>query len=589
MASFRSRLESEVQSAFAGLGFDSAFGLVRRSDRPDLADYQSNGALAAAKSAKRNPREVAEALRAVLAPRLDGVEVSVAGPGFLNFRLTAARLDGALAELAEAGEGLGLDAVAETKRIIIDYGGPNIAKPMHVGHLRSSIIGEAIKRICRAVGNEVIGDIHLGDWGRQMGMIIYGIRERSPDLPYFDEGFEGPYPEQSPVTLAELEEIYPRISARAEKESAVLDEVRRITFELQQGRPGYRALWCQIDRLSIAEIRQDLARLGVGFEQWFGESRYQERLAGLIEELRVRGVAVESEGALVIPVAANADKKEVPPVILRSSEGAALYHTTDLATIEDRVRAFGAQMILYVVDERQSLHFEQLFRAAYKAGIAPGVGLEHLRFGTMNGPDGKPFKTREGGVVKLKDLIETLIGEARRRLAESERISEMSAEELEHVAELVGVATLKFADLQHDRRSNYVFDLAKFSRFEGKTGPYLLYSAVRIKSILEKAEAQGMAPGGFALGDSTEERALAAALIDWPDEVTSAYEARAPHILAEYVFKVAQAFSQFYHAHHILSESDAVRRGHYLSLAKLTLAVIERALDLLGIDVPERM
>jgi len=460
---------------------------------------------------------------------------------------------------------------------------------MHVGHLRSSLIGEAIKRILRAVGHEVTADIHLGDWGRQMGMIIFGVRERSPQLPYFDESHKGPYPEKSPVTLVDLEAIYPDVSARSEKDAAVLDEVRRITFELQQGRPGYRALWAHIDRISIEEIRLDLSRLGVSFDQWFGESRYQDRLAGLIAELESKGIARESEGAIIIPVAKNEDKKEMPPVILRSSEGAALYHTTDLATIEERIKTFRAEAILYVVDNRQALHFEQLFRAARLARFGDDVGLEHLGFGTMNGPDGKPFKTRAGGTVKLKDLIDTLIGEARTRLAESERLSDLTVGETERVAELVGVATLKFADLQHDRKSNYIFDLQKFSRFEGKTGPYLLYSAVRIKSILAKAKEQGLVPGALALGSGAEERALAVTLLLWSDEVWAAYEARAPHILADYVFELAQVFSQFYHANHILSESDAARRGSHLALAEITLSVLESGLDLLGIVTPERM
>jgi len=587
MTSVRAALEIATRKVFATQCLDPALASVRASDRPDLADYQCNGALAAAKRAGRNPRELADGLKAALEAELPGVEVSVAGPGFLNLRLSPGRLTGALADMA-ADRRLGLER-AERRRIIMDYGGPNIAKPMHVGHLRSSLIGESLKRIAQALGHDVIADIHLGDWGRQMGMIIFGVRERSPDLPYFDDGFKGPYPDQSPVTLSDLEDIYPRISARSEAEPTVLEEVRRITFELQQGRPGYRALWAHIDRISIDEIKSDLSRLGVTFDQWFGESRYQDRLPGLIAELIKEGIAHESEGAIIIDVASNADKKEMPPVILRSSEGAALYHTSDLATLEERVKVFGAELILYIVDNRQALHFEQLFRAAHKAGIGTGVGFEHLGFGTMNGPDRKPFKTRAGGVLKLKDLIETLLVEARARLAESERLSELPAAETERVAELVGMATLKFADLQHDRKSDYVFDLAKFSRFEGKTGPYLLYSAVRIKSILAKAAEQGLAGGALKIGDGPEERALAMVLLRYGDEVSSAFDARAPHILADYVFELAQAFSQFYHAHHILSEPDASRRAHQLAFAGLTLRVIEACLLLLGIEVPERM
>lgn len=578
-------LQAATTAVFEAKGLETAHALVKRSDRPDLADYQTSGALAAAKAAKANPRALAEELRSLLSERLPQVEVCIAGPGFINFRLRHQVL-GDLLDAMAADARFSVPQ-AEKKRMIIDYGGPNIAKPMHVGHLRSSLIGESLKRLARALGHDVFADIHMGDWGRQMGMVIYGIRERVPDLVYFDAGFTGLYPEHSPVTLADLEAIYPQVSARAEADATVMEEVRRITFELQQGRPGYYALWQHISRISIEDMRADFGRLGVTFDQWFGESRYQARLAPLIEELIEKGVAVESEGAIVINVAEPGDKKEVPPVILRSSEGAALYHTTDLATIEERVKTFGAQEVLYVVDARQALHFEQVFRAARKAGIADDAELEHLGFGTMNGPDGKPFKTRAGGTVKLKDLIDTLIGEARKRLAESERAA-LSADEEARVAELVGVATLKFADLQHDRKSNYIFDLGKFSRFEGKTGPYLLYSAVRIKSILEKAAAQRLEPGRIAIGEGAEERALAVMLLHWPEEVVAAFEQRAPHILAEYVFALAQAFSQFYHATHILS-AEPTRQPALLGLAALTLRVLDRGLDLLGIATPERM
>jgi arginyl-tRNA synthetase len=587
MTAARLWLQTAATAAFADSGLPPALALVRRSDRPDLADYQSSGALAAAKALKSDPHNLAEQLKTKLQPRLDGVEISVAGPGFLNFRFGLGRLDEFLNGMVRAPD-LGLERVAR-RRILIDYGGPNIAKPMHVGHLRSSFIGESLKRIARKLGHEVTADIHMGDWGRQMGMVLFGVRERDPHLPYFDAKFQGPYPDQSPVSLTDLEAIYPSVSARAEKDAAVLEEVRRMTLELQQGRPGYLALWSHVARISIDEMRQDFARLGVSFDQWFGESRYQERLAPLIEELRAKGVATESEGALVIPVAEPGDKKEMPPVILRSSEGAALYHTTDLATIEERVKTFGAELVLYVVDNRQALHFEQVFRAARKAGLSGSAVLEHLGFGTMNGPDGKPFKTRAGGTIKLKDLIANLIAEARARLAESARPAALSAEEAAGVAELVGVATLKFADLQHDPRSNYVFDLAKFSRFEGKTGPYLLYSAVRIKSILEKAAAQQLTPGAIALGEGAEERVLAMALLRWPDEIEASFNARAPHLLADYVFELAQAFSQFYHATHILSAEDPERQRSLLGLASLTLRALEEGLDLLGIATPARM
>jgi arginyl-tRNA synthetase len=586
MTDARTWLQLAATAAFSEKGLDPAQGLVRRSDRPDLADYQCSGALAAAKATKANPRELADQLRAALAERLPGVEVTVAGPGFLNFHLGRERLDQFLNAMRDAPR-LSFAPDRHTK-ILIDYGGPNIAKPMHVGHLRSSLIGESLKRIARSLGHEVTADIHMGDWGRQMGMVLFGVRERQPQLLYFDPTFEGPYPDQSPVTLADLEAIYPAVAARAESDPVVLEEVRRMTLDLQLGRPGYRSLWGHVARISIDDMRADFGRLGVTFDQWFGESRYQERLAPLVAELVAKGVAIVSDGAIVIEVAEPDDKKVMPPVILKSKEGAALYHTTDLATLEERVKTFHAELVLYVVDNRQALHFEQLFRAARKAGLAGTAQLEHAGFGTMNGPDKKPFKTRAGGTVKLKELIDTLIGEAKTRLGESERLAALSPEEEARAAELVGVATLKFADLQHDRRSDYVFDLAEFSRFEGKTGPYLLYSAVRIKSILEKAAAQGVQPGRVAIGEGGEERALGAALLRWTDVLEASFDARAPHILADYVHTLAQAFSQFYHATHILSAELARQRG-LLGLAALTLKALEQGLDLLGIEIPARM
>lgn len=581
-------LSELVGAAFAAQGLDPALGGVVPSNRPELAQFQCNGAMAAAKAAGRPPREIAEQVAADLGAHPDLALAEVAGPGFINLALT----DAALAEWVGAAAGddrLGVARNPEPATVVVDYAGPNVAKAMHVGHLRATIIGDSIARIFDFLGHKVIRDPHFGDWGFQMGLVITAIAEEQPDLPYFDPAATE-YPAESPVTLDDLQRIYPEADARAKAEPEFADRARQATVRLQQGDPGYFALWQHMKAESERSQRQDFGALGVEFDLWYGESDVHDRLAPLVERLVENGTAVESEGALVIEIAEPDDKREWPPLILESRSGGFLYSTTDLATVDMRVQDLGADVMLYVVDRRQSDHFTQVFRAARKGGIAPaGVTLEHIEFGTMNGPDGKPFKTREGGVVRLGDVIAMVTEAARDRLDEADLAAAYSADERARIASQVGVAALKFGDLINNRSSDYILDLDRFASFEGKTGPYLQYAAVRIRSLLRRADAEGYAAGTVTPPAVSQERELMLTLLRLPEVVERAADLRAPNHVAEYAFEIASAFNRFYDVCHILSESDPGQRASWLTLCRLTLDSLVRLLDLLGIEVPERM
>ncbi len=559
------------------------------SNRPDLGQFQCNGALAAAKELGRNPREIGRMVAGFLEEASEFEAVSLAGPGFINITLTDSFLaDHVRSTALDARYGVPL--LEAPVRVIVDYGGPNVAKPMHVGHLRAAIIGESIKRISRFLGNDTLGDVHLGDWGLQMGMLIAELEHRRGDLPYFDADFSGPYPLDPPVTVDELERLYPEANARAKADETVMEAARRATAELQSGRPGYVALWRHFVNVSIESLKADYHELNVDFDLWLGESDTQERIQPMIDRLVEEGYAFQSEGALVIDVTEPEDKRELPPLILRKGDGAVLYGTTDLATIEQRVTELEARLILYVVDKRQSDHFTQVFRAAHKTGIAPEcVQLEHIGFGTMNGKDGKPFKTREGGVMRLRDLMQMVTDKARERMREAGVAEGYGEEETGSIARLVGMAALKFADLMNHRTRDYVFDLERFSSFEGRTGPYLLYTVVRTKSILRNARARKIEEGTPGPPTSAMERDLLLAISAFPDAVHLAYSQRAPNHISEYAYNLATAFNRFYREHHILNEPDTGRRASWLGLARLSAAVLEKALYLLGIEAPERM
>ena len=581
-------LSSIAGDAFDTLGLPASLGETVPSQRPELAQFQVNGAMAAAKVAGRAPREIAEEVAAKIALHPDIASVEVAGPGFINLVLTDETIARYGARDATDPQ-LGFPLTTTPETVIVDYAGPNVAKAMHVGHLRATIIGDSLARLFSFAGHRVIRDPHFGDWGFQMGLLIAAIELEQPDLAYFDPSAVS-YPTESPVTLDDLQRIYPAAAERAGHDEEFAARAREATVRLQQGDRGYVALWQHMKGVSEESQREDFAALGVNFDLWYGESTIHDRLAPLVASLRDNGVAEESEGALVIRVDQPDDNREIPPLILETRVGGFLYSTFDLATIEMRVRDLEADLVLYVVDKRQADHFLQLFRAALKAGIAPAeTGLEHIWFGTMNGPDGKPFKTREGGVVRLADVIEMLTTAARRRLDEAHLAEDYPDTERERIAALIGVAALKFGDLINNRVSDYIFDLDRFSSFEGKTGPYLQYAAVRIKSILRRAAGEGLSAGELISPTVEAERELMLELLRFPEVIDRAISFRAPNHVAEYAYLLAGRFNRFYDVCHILSESDPIRQASWLALATWTLAALERLLDLLGIEVPDRM
>jgi arginyl-tRNA synthetase len=588
MPSLAAALTETVADAFEAEGMARAHGTVMVSSRPDLGQFQCNGALAAAKEARTAPRAVAERIAARLRRHPDLAEVSLAGPGFINLRLT----DGALAIATDAlgrDPRLGVPVPERPLTVMVDYGGPNVAKPMHVGHLRASIIGDSLRRLFAFRGDRTVGDVHMGDWGTPMGMVISEIARRQPHLPYFDERYTGPYPADSPVTMADLEALYPAAAQAARSDPARMEEARAATAALQSGRPGYRALWRHFVDVSIAGMEREFSALGVHFDLWKGEADVHDLIEPMVDGLRACGLAREDAGALIVPVAQEGDKTEIPPLILVKSDGAVMYATTDLATIVDRVHSYDPDLVLYVVDQRQHLHFEQVFRAARAAGLAGHAALEHIGFGTMNGPDGKPFKTREGGVMRLHDLLAMATETALARLNEAGLAAAYEEAERQEIARRVGIAAVKFADLSNHRMSNYVFDLDRMLRFEGRTGPYLQYAAVRIKSMLRRAEADGRTPGGIVAPAGEADRALMLELGRLPDSVAAAVRDRAPNILCDFAYGLAQSFSRFYNACHVLSEPDPALGASWLGLARLTLDELTLVLDLLGIEIPDRM
>ncbi|MDJ0954173.1 MAG: arginine--tRNA ligase [Acidimicrobiia bacterium] len=584
--SLAANLSAIFGDAFATQGLDRSFGLVVVSARPDLAQFQCNGAMPAAKRAGRNPRDVAEGVLDAITDESPFAELSLAGPGFINITLTeeylASYIDG-----LDSRYGAGLQ---EAKKTIVDYGGPNVAKELHVGHLRTAIIGESVKRVLRFLGHDVVGDVHLGDWGMPYGQLIAELEDRFPDLPYFDEEQTDGYPETSPVAIEDLQVMYPEAALRAKNDEEFAARARAAVVELQAGRPGYRALWQHMRDVSIAAMKKVYDRLNVHFDLWYGESTINHRLQPMVKRLVDDGYAYESDGALVIEVMTDEDTKEIPPFLLLKSDGASLYTTWDLATIEDRVEDLGAEVILYFVDVRQGLHFEQVYRAAYKTGIAPEeVVLEHAGNGTVNGPDAKPFRTRDGGLLTLRELIDMVVARAGERIEENALATEFGAEEKAQIAEIVGLAALKYGDLQNHRSSNYIFDVDRFTSFDGKTGPYLLYGAVRMKSILRETGSRGLAAGPILAPDREQERNLMLQLARFPEVVERTAEHRAPNHIAEYAYELVAEFSRFYEACHILKEEDAARQASWIGLVERTLAELTTVLDLLGIDVPERM
>lgn len=584
MLTLQETLSRKLADALEAIGASRDAAIVTRSDRPELSEFQSNAALRSAKAVGKPPLAIAADLAAQFADDPD-VEVSAVKPGFLNFRLRMAAVGAMLDRLAGQGHDL---PRPEPKTLVIDYGGPNVAKPLHIGHLRAAIIGESVKRIARAMGHTVYGDVHLGDWGLQMGQILAQMEEDHPDWPYFAEPFEpSAVPGEPPFTNDELNEIYPRASARSKEDETFLEKARAATAALQTGsHPGYVALWQTFVDVSVATIRQDYDRLGVTFDYWYGESHAHPYLAPLVEQLRRDGIATLDDGALIVPVAEGADKKEIPPLMLVKSNGSVGYGATDLATISQRKQDWSPDEVIYVVDKRQAEHFVQVFRASEKAGLLSRDQLIHVGFGTMNGKDGRPFKTREGGVVRLSDMID----QARSlTLAEAGFSAGDLDAEKEAMIEAITIAAIKFGDLQNPYNTDYVFDPEQFVRFEGKTGPYIQYAAVRAKAILDKAGEVPMADFAAAdLGD--EERALAIQLLAWPLWLSSAHREHRPDFLCSYAYDLARVFNVFYKHCPVLGEDvDADTKARRLVLTRLVGETLRAAFDLLAIPVPDRM
>lgn len=575
----------ELKTAFEAAGYDTSYAKAVLSNRPDLCEYQCNGAMAAAKAYHKKPIDIAQDVVAKAADSPVFSEITAVMPGFINMKLDGQWLASYMNGMASA-EKLGLEEPEKKETVIVDYGGANVAKPLHVGHLRAAIIGESVKRMGRFLGHHVIGDVHLGDWGLQMGLIIEELRDRQPELPYFDEGFQGEYPSEPPFTISELEDIYPCASAKSKVDEAFRERAQTATLKLQNGYAPYRAIWNHIMNVSLADLKKNYANLNVHFDLWKGESDAQPYIPGLIQDLIDKGLAYESQGALVVDIAEETDTKELPPCIVRKSDGAALYATSDLATIVEREQDFKPDKYIYVVDKRQELHFTQVFRVAKKAGIVDkDRDMIFLGFGTMNGKDGKPFKTREGGVMRLETLIREIDDAVFDRIMENRTVSE---EEARETAKIVGLSALKYGDLSNQASKDYVFDIDRFISFEGNTGPYILYTIVRIKSILAKygdlgAEAQ-------ILPAVTEaEKALQLEIAKYNEVLETSYAETAPHKICQYIYDLSNACNRFYHDTKILAEENEEQKKSWLALIRLAKDVLETCIDLLGFEAPERM
>ena len=581
-------MAEELSAAFEKAGYDSSYGKVGVSNRPDLCEYQCNGAMAGAKAYKKAPFMIADDVVGNLADSKVFSMKEMVKPGFINLKVSEEFLADYLKEM-EKDEKLGADTAKEPKTIVIDYGGPNVAKPLHVGHLRSAIIGESIKRIGRFVGHKVIGDVHLGDWGLQMGLIITELKHRQPELVYFDDSYTGEYPAEAPFTISELEEIYPCASGKSKEDEAYRQEALEATHLLQQGKPGYMALWNHIMSVSVTDLKRNYANLNVSFDLWKKESDAQPYIPDMVEMMKEKGFAYEDQGALVVDVKEETDTKEIPPCMLLKSDGASLYTTTDLATIVERMKLFQPDEILYVVDKRQELHFIQVFRCARKTGLVEeDTRLSFLCFGTMNGKDGKPFKTREGGVMRLENLIADIDEEMFTKIVENRSVRDKDARD---TAKIVGLAAIKYGDLSNQATKDYIFDVDRFTSFEGNTGPYILYTIVRIKSILNRyVEAGGNLEAGEILPASNgSEKNLMLQLSGFGSMIESAFEEKAPHKICAYIYEVSNAFNSFYHETKILSEENQAQKESYIRLLQLTKRVLETSIDLLGFEAPDKM
>ena len=587
-------ITEQVTNAFTGQGYDAKYGKVTLSNRPDLCEYQCNGAMAAAKEYKCAPFMISDKIAQALAENELFESVESVKPGFINMKVSPAYLAKYVSDM-KADEGrFGCDKAAHPKTIIVDYGGANVAKPLHVGHLRSAVFGESIKRIGKFMGHHMIGDVHLGDWGLQMGLIIVELKERKPDLVYYDESYTGEYPKEAPFTISELEDIYPTASKKSKEDEAFREAAMEATSQLQAGRRGYRALLAHILDVSVTDLKKNYDNLNVSFELWKGESDAQPYIPDMVQMMKDKGFAYMSEGALVVDVKEDTDTKEIPPCIILKSDGASLYSTTDLATIVMRMQDYNPDAIIYLTDQRQSMHFVQVFRCARKTGlVGPDVELTHIGFGTRNGKDGKPFKTRDGGVMRLEYLLDEINEEMLKKITENQKEKEnldISEEEAKQTAKTVALAAVKYGDLSNQASKDYCFDIERFTSFEGNTGPYILYTIVRIKSILKKYTAKNTLPDAPILGaHSASEKNLMLVLSRFNAMMENAYEEKAPHKICAYIYELANAFNGFYHETKILSEEDPQVQASYIGLLVLTKNILETCIDVLGFSAPDRM
>ena len=582
-------ITDEMVKAFEAAGLDAKYAKVTVSNRPDLCEYQCNGAMAAAKEYKKAPIMIAEEVVAQLKDNAMFESVEAVKPGFLNLKLNNEFMASYISKMQEDTERLGCDKVENPKTIMIDYGGPNVAKPLHVGHLRSAIIGESIKRIGKFMGHNMIGDVHLGDWGLQMGLIITELKLRKPELCYFDENYEGEYPVEPPFTISELEEIYPTASGKSKEDAAYKEAAMQATYELQHGRRGYQALLSHILNVSVTDLKKNYANLNVSFELWKGESDAQPYIPDMVQKMKDDGYAYISDGALVVDVKEETDTKEIPPCMILKSDGASLYNTTDLATIVWRMKDYHPDKIIYVVDKRQELYFTQVFRCARKTHLVDDdTELQFLGFGTMNGKDGKPFKTREGGVMRLETLLSSINDEMYRKITENRTVEEAEAKA---TAKVVALSAVKYGDLSNQASKDYIFDIDRFTSFEGNTGPYILYTIVRIKSILNKYKEAGKEAGTAAIlpAHSESEKALMLELTRFNAMMENAYEETAPHKVCSYIYDLANALNHFYHETKIMAEEDEAVQASYVRLLTLTRRTLEVCIDVLGFSAPDRM
>ena len=573
-------LNEKVEKAFVACGFENAQTLVRAADRPDLADYQANGALALAKSLHQNPREVAEKVAQELKKDSFFSEVSVAGPGFINMKIK----DEALTKLAApilTQEKSGYERSDKPQTVILDYCGPNVGKVLHVGHLRSGNIGDAVRRIMTFAGDKTIGDAHLGDWGRPMGLVLTELQHRWPDMPYFKTDYKNDKDYQIPFSLQDVVEAYPIASAKAKEDVAYMEQAKTYTRKLQEGNKGLLDLWKKFVDLTKGDTQDLMNQLNVHLDLWWGESTVNDRCIKMIERLKKSGTAELDEGAWIIR-----QDGDTPPLILVNSAGATMYAASDLATLEARMEEFKPNAVLYFTDARQSLHFSQVFASARKANIvSEDVKLEYQPFGSVNGADNKPYKTRDGGVPTLRFLIDSAVQKARAKMESGEIGRDLTDKEKDEIAHTVGVAALKFMDLMNDKVKNYIFDEDRMLATEGKTGPYLLYAMVRMKSVLEKL---GEPKDDTLTITNAAERKLLLNLYTFPENVQIAYDNRAPHVIADYLYKLCQDFNLFYHDCPIKGADEQTQNSR-LNLLKYTQKVALICADMLGLKVPNKM